>query len=94
MPYPEALVAPMREELVRLGVEELKTASDVDAVLGTQTDDSTVLLVVNSVCGCAAAMARLECSKASFLCNKPVPVVMAVATSLSHPVASVMVMAG
>jgi putative YphP/YqiW family bacilliredoxin len=58
MPYPEALVAPMREELVRLGINELKTPDEVDAVFDAQSDTSTVLLVVNSVCGCAAAMAR------------------------------------
>jgi putative YphP/YqiW family bacilliredoxin len=58
MPYPEALVAPMREELTRLGVEELKSAAEVDAIFSGQSDESTLLLVVNSVCGCAAAMAR------------------------------------
>lgn len=58
MPYPEALVAPMREELTRLGINELKTPEEVDAVFDAQDDTSTVLLVVNSVCGCAAAMAR------------------------------------
>ncbi len=58
MPYPEALVAPMREELTRIGVEELTTVDDVDAVFADLDDNATVLLVVNSVCGCAAAMAR------------------------------------
>lgn len=57
MPYPEPLVAPMRAELTRLGVEELRTAADVsDAMKAAQ--DGTTLLVVNSVCGCAAANAR------------------------------------
>ncbi|HYE58844.1 MAG TPA: BrxA/BrxB family bacilliredoxin [Rhodothermales bacterium] len=55
MPYPEPLVAPMRQELVRLGVDELRTPGDVDAALA---QPGTTLLVVNSVCGCAAANAR------------------------------------
>jgi len=54
--YDEMLVAPMREELTRLGVQETRTADAVDAVLGEKK--GTVLLVVNSVCGCAAGMAR------------------------------------
>ena len=54
--YDEMMVAPMREELTRLGVQETRTAGDVDAVLGEKK--GTVLLVVNSVCGCAAGMAR------------------------------------
>lgn len=58
MPYPEALVTPMRDELTRVGVEELTTSADVDAVFQAQQDDSTLLLIVNSVCGCTAAMAR------------------------------------
>lgn len=54
--YDPVMVQPMREELTRLGVEELRNADDVDTAL---TDDSgTVLVVVNSVCGCAAANAR------------------------------------
>ncbi|HSM05978.1 MAG TPA: BrxA/BrxB family bacilliredoxin [Longimicrobiales bacterium] len=56
MPYPEMLVAPMREDLVRLGFTELKTPADVDTVLGSET--RSTLLVVNSVCGCAAGAAR------------------------------------
>ena len=56
MPYPEMFVAPMRQELVRVGVEELRTASAVDqAVQGTA---GTLMIVVNSVCGCAAGRAR------------------------------------
>ena len=54
--YDEMIVAPMRNELARLGIEETKTAADVDAVLGEKK--GTVLVVVNSVCGCAAGMAR------------------------------------
>ena len=57
MPYPEALVDPMRRELTRLGVEELRTANEVDAAF-EQAEDETMLLVINSVCGCAAANAR------------------------------------
>jgi len=56
VPYPEYLIAPMREELSRLGVKELRTAGAVDEVL-TKTQ-GTVLVVVNSVCGCAAGKAR------------------------------------
>ena len=54
--YPEFFIAPMREELTRLGVKELRTAKDVDdAVAGRP---GTLMLVVNSVCGCAAGKAR------------------------------------
>jgi putative YphP/YqiW family bacilliredoxin len=56
MPYPEFFVAPMRKELTDLGVRELRTAADVDeAVTGTP---GTLMIVVNSVCGCAAGKAR------------------------------------
>src|SRR6185437_6193179 len=56
MPYPESFVAPMRQELTALGVEELRSAADVDAaVAGTS---GTLMVVVNSVCGCAAGKAR------------------------------------
>ena len=56
MSYPEFFVAPMREELTRFGIEELRTAADVDqAVQGTP---GTLMVVVNSVCGCAAGKAR------------------------------------
>jgi putative YphP/YqiW family bacilliredoxin len=56
MPYPEFFIAPMRQELASLGVEELRTAADVDAaVAGTP---GTLMIVVNSVCGCAAGKAR------------------------------------
>jgi len=54
--YDERMVAPMRGELTRLGIEETRTASEVDAILGEKK--GTVLVVVNSVCGCAAGMAR------------------------------------
>jgi putative YphP/YqiW family bacilliredoxin len=56
VPYPEYLIAPMREELTRLGVHELRTADDVDRAV-TSTP-GTLMIVVNSVCGCAAGRAR------------------------------------
>ena len=56
MPYDELLVKPMREELVSLGFEELKSADEVDGAI--DNSQGTVLLFVNSVCGCAAGMAR------------------------------------
>src|ERR1700675_2832243 len=56
MPYPEFFVEPMRLELTRLGVEELRTPEDVDAAVN-QTP-GVLMLVVNSVCGCAAGKAR------------------------------------
>lgn len=57
MPYPEPLVAPMREELTRLGVQELRTSAEVDEAFDA-SQDGTLLVVINSVCGCAAANAR------------------------------------
>ena len=54
--YPPELVKPMREELSTKGFEELRTAEEVDGVL--EGDDDTVLVMVNSVCGCAAGAAR------------------------------------
>ncbi len=56
MPYPEMLVAPMRAELTRLGVQEMKTPEEVEQTLGDAVEPT--LLVVNSVCGCAARNAR------------------------------------
>ena len=56
MPYDPNLVRPMREELTRIGVKELRTADDVDKVLAAA--EGTTLVVVNSVCGCAAGNAR------------------------------------
>lgn len=56
MPYPEIMIRPMREELTRLGVEELRTPEEVDAAL--QNAKGTVMVVVNSICGCAAGRAR------------------------------------
>jgi putative YphP/YqiW family bacilliredoxin len=55
MTYPEPFIAPMRAELTRAGVRELRTAADVDEAVRTP---GTVMIVVNSVCGCAAGKAR------------------------------------
>jgi putative YphP/YqiW family bacilliredoxin len=56
MPYPEFFVEPMRLELTRLGVEELRTPEQVDSAVAAGT--GTLMIVVNSVCGCAAGKAR------------------------------------
>src|SRR4026209_2324888 len=56
MPYNPALVAPMRTEVTRLGARELTTAAEVEAALGDQK--GSMLVFVNSVCGCAAGNAR------------------------------------
>jgi len=55
MPYPEPFIAPMRAELTSAGAKELRTPQDVDAAVRS---DGTVMLVVNSICGCAAGKAR------------------------------------
>ncbi|HMV10759.1 MAG TPA: BrxA/BrxB family bacilliredoxin [Cyclobacteriaceae bacterium] len=54
--YPEQLVAPMRTDLTTAGFQELKTAAEVEATLKDQK--GTTLVVINSVCGCAAGAAR------------------------------------
>jgi len=56
MPYPEIMIRPMREELTRLGAEELKTPEQVDEALANSK--GTLMVVVNSICGCAAGKAR------------------------------------
>lgn len=56
MPYPESFIGPMREELTRLGVQELRTAEAVDTLLAEK--NKTIMVVVNSMCGCAAGKAR------------------------------------
>lgn len=61
MPYDPLIVQPMREELTKAGVKELRTAAEVDAVMAQK---GTHLLVVNSVCGCAAGGARPAVAKA------------------------------
>jgi putative YphP/YqiW family bacilliredoxin len=55
VPYPEYLIAPMRQELAALGARECRTAADVDDVMKSS---GVVMMVVNSVCGCAAGRAR------------------------------------
>jgi putative YphP/YqiW family bacilliredoxin len=56
MPYPDFFVEPMRLELTRIGVKELRTADEVDREFGDAA--GTLMVVVNSVCGCAAGKAR------------------------------------
>ncbi|MDX2207999.1 MAG: BrxA/BrxB family bacilliredoxin [Gemmatimonadales bacterium] len=62
MPYPELMIKPMREEVTRLGVQELKTVDDVDSALASA--DGTAFVFVNSMCGCAAGGARPALAKA------------------------------
>jgi putative YphP/YqiW family bacilliredoxin len=56
MPYPEMLIQPMRQELTRFGVQETRSPEDVDAAINNT--QGTVMVVVNSICGCAAGLAR------------------------------------
>ena len=56
MPYPEIMIRPMLEDLTRLGVEELRTADAVDTAV--KDNKGTLMVVVNSICGCAAGKAR------------------------------------
>ncbi len=56
MPYPEYICTPMRQELTAAGFQELKTVEEVDNTI--PTSKGTLLLVLNSVCGCAAGTAR------------------------------------
>ena len=56
MPYSELMIRPMREELTRIGVEELRTPEDVQKTI--EDSKGTVMVVVNSICGCAAGKAR------------------------------------
>ncbi|HSZ72465.1 MAG TPA: BrxA/BrxB family bacilliredoxin [Cytophagaceae bacterium] len=65
--YPEALVAPMRNDLSSIGFQELKTASEVDSFM---KEKGTSIVVINSVCGCAAGSARPGVKKALELANK------------------------
>ncbi len=69
MPYDSLLVKPMRDEVTRLGVQELCTPADVDSYLAKR--EGTALLFVNSVCGCAAGNARPALALA--LENQPLP---------------------
>src|SRR5215831_18728741 len=56
MPYPEMLSKPMRDDLTRFGVEETRTPEEVDKVI--RETKGTLMIIVNSVCGCAAGLAR------------------------------------
>jgi putative YphP/YqiW family bacilliredoxin len=76
--YPELMVIPMREELVRAGIQEARTAEEVDAALA---QPGTTLVVVNSICGCAAGKARPG-------------IRLALANSASHPDRMITVFAG
>lgn len=60
--YPEGMIRPMREELTTLGFREMRTPEEVDAILAQEK--RTVLVVVNSICGCAAGKARPALAKA------------------------------
>jgi putative YphP/YqiW family bacilliredoxin len=60
--YPEQMIAPMRAELTSIGFEELRTAADVDAAIASTP--GTTMLVVNSMCGCAARNARPAVARA------------------------------
>lgn len=70
MPYPEAMVKPMRAELTRLGVTECTDADAVDTAF-EEAESGTLLLVINSVCGCAAGNARPAVSMATQLDVQP-----------------------
>jgi bacilliredoxin len=69
MPYPEYLIAPMRGEMTEMGARELRTASAVDDVV--KNSSGVVMMVVNSVCGCAAGKARPGIAKALQHQNRP-----------------------
>ena len=56
MPYPEIMIAGMRQELARLGFEETKTSEEVESAV--KDTEGTLMVVVNSVCGCAAGGVR------------------------------------
>jgi len=66
--YPEFMIVGMREELSRLGVEETRTPADVDAAVARP---GTTLVVVNSVCGCAAGRARPAVAQALQHARRP-----------------------
>ncbi len=74
MPYSELMIRPFREELSRLGIEETRTPEQVEQALAS---DGTVMVVVNSVCGCAAGKARpgiAQALRSDVLPNKVVTV--------------------
>lgn len=67
MRYPEQLIAPMRSDLTQYGVKEVRTPEEVDSTLKS----GTVLMIVNSVCGCAAGKARPAVGMALGHANRP-----------------------
>jgi putative YphP/YqiW family bacilliredoxin len=69
MRYPEPLIIPMRQDLTKYGVQEAKTPEEVDRLLGPGS--GTVLMITNSVCGCAAGKARPAIGMALQNANKP-----------------------
>jgi putative YphP/YqiW family bacilliredoxin len=69
MHYPEHLIIPMRQDLTQYGVEEARTSADVDKLLAPGS--GTVLMITNSVCGCAAGKARPAIGMALQHANKP-----------------------
>ena len=69
MPYPEYLIAPMRGEMTDMGARELRTAAAVDDIV--KNSNGVVMMVVNSVCGCAAGKARPGIAKALQHKNRP-----------------------
>ena len=72
MPYPEMMVAPMRQELTNLGVREMRTPEEVHETLGGTTEPT--LVVVNSICGCAARNARPAVAMALSTAERKPPV--------------------
>src|SRR5436190_5701299 len=69
MPYPEYLIAPMRGEMTDMGAREVRTSAAVDDVV--KNSSGVVMMVVNSVCGCAAGKARPGIAKALQHKNRP-----------------------
>lgn len=69
MRYSEQLIAPMRQDLTQFGIQEARTPADVDHLLSPQS--GTVLIVTNSVCGCAAGKARPAVGLALQNANRP-----------------------
>jgi putative YphP/YqiW family bacilliredoxin len=68
MPYSELMISPFREELTQIGVEETRTPDAVEEALAT---DGTVMVIVNSVCGCAAGKARQGIARAMQHATRP-----------------------
>lgn len=69
MPYPEMMVAPMRKELTSEGFRELRSPDEVDEILGRS--EGSVLVAVNSVCGCAAGLMRPAVTRAMEHSDRP-----------------------